>query len=181
MSYSAPTVAALALFTGRPQATYTTFAEQALIQSSLLFALVTGVSDVPDNADQAQLIEFAIMEMADDIYLKQPFVALKAKPFQSETIGSYSYSMGSSAAKTLKGEKTGLLWWDLALKQLGQITVISSGGIAVFNVDHNVWQDSDGNLQLVGPADVSRRGLTYNDLNVGYPGDYPNIPPGFAE
>ena len=169
MAYPPPTVTALANFSGRASASYLPYATTALAQAALLFTLVTGVSETPDDADEAALINNAILEMADDLYLKQPFVAIKAKPFTSESIGSYSYSVGSSAFKALSGDKTGLLWWDLAVKRLGSVdSVYSNGAIAVFDRNGNIWQDADGHSVLVGPAEVSNHGLSYNDLGFGY-------------
>lgn len=175
MAYTAPTVSTLANFTGRAESTYTPYASQALLQAALLFTLVSGISEVPDDADKAQLIDFAIMEMADEIYVKQLYFSSRGNPYMtSETIGSYSYSRSSSPAKALSGEKTGLLWWDLAIKQLGQAVTIESGSIAVFERDGNIWADAEGNQVLVGPAEVAMRGFTYNDIGLGYPGDsYP--------
>jgi len=170
----------LADFVGVPVQTLQSRVETALVQSSLLFTIVTEVSEVPDEEDKANLIKFAILEMAYDIYLKQPFVDVKAKPYQSETIGSYSYSIGSHAYKAMQGDKTGLMWWDLAISKIGQAVVISSGSIAVFDRDHNIWSDSAGNLVLVGPAEVTNYGLSYNDLNQGYPGDRPINPDGWV-
>src|SRR5687767_11870516 len=118
MAYQAPTVAELANFSGRAEASYLPYASTALLQAALLFTLVTGISDPPDDADQAQLINNAIMDMADDIYLKQPFRAVIASPKSSETIGSYSYTIGSAAFKAMTGDVTGLMWWDLALSIL---------------------------------------------------------------
>ncbi len=172
MAYQAPSVAELANFSGRSEASYLPYASTSLLQAALLFTLVTGISDPPDDADQVQLIKNAIMDMAADIYLKQPFRAVLAKPMSSETIGSYSYTINSAAFKAMTGNVTGLMWWDLALSILGRAeTAIGSGSIAVFDRDHNIWTDSDGHLVLVGPAEVSNRGLSYNDLNQGYPGD----------
>ncbi len=169
MALPVPTVAELATFSGRLEATYSAFATQALLQSTLLFSMLTEITDTPSDANEAQMVANAIMEMADHLYLVQPFVEIKAKPFQSETMGSYSYSVGSAASKAMSGDKTGLLWWDLCLKLLGQKTTITSNEIIVFDRDGNLWTDSTGNTVLVGPAEVGYYGLDYNPLGYGYP------------
>ena len=164
MAYPTPTVEQLADFSGRASNTYTSFAESALLQSALLFTLLTGVTEVPDDADEARLIQYAIVQMADDIYLKQPFAELVVRPMRSETIGSYSYTIDSAAFKAMSGKPTGLMWWDLALRRIGQETVATSGSIQVFERDGNVWADAEGRAVLVGPAEVTNHGLLYTDL-----------------
>lgn len=115
----APTQSDLETFTGRPAATFGTFADQALAQATLMLTLVTGLTALPDDPDLAQLAKNAIMELADRLLLEQPFQSIKAGPFQTETIGSYSYSrVTPTATKVQQGIKTGLLWWDLAVDKL---------------------------------------------------------------
>ena len=168
MALPVPTVAELATFSGRLEATYGAFASQSLLQATLLFTLLTELTDTPSDANEAQLVANAIMEMADHLYLVQPYTEAKSKPFQSETIGSYSYALGSAASKALQGEKTGLLWFDLAIKLLGQKFTVSSSSIIVFERNGNLWTDSEGNTVLVGPAEVANYGLEYDPLGYGY-------------
>lgn len=151
---SAPTVADLATFTGRAQPSFGTFAAQALAQATLLFSVVTKLSDYPADADLAQLAKNAIMEMADRLYLEQPNAQVKASPFQSETIGSYSYSKGSTFHKAKEGEHTGLFWWDLAIDEL---RVSDSGFLASGSIktDNGLYVATDTDEKwILGPAEV---------------------------
>ena len=79
-----PTVADLAAFTGRAEAGYTAFAPTALAQAALLLSLITGLSDYPDDETLNQLARNAIMEMADRVYLEQPYAQIISGPFQDQ-------------------------------------------------------------------------------------------------
>jgi hypothetical protein len=143
-----PTTADLEIFTGRPAATFGGFADQALAQATLMLTLVTKLTELPDDPDLAQLANNAIMELADRILLEQPFQAINAGPFQTETIGSYSYSrVTATTTKVQQGIKTGLLWWDLAVDRLSVLgsSYLGFGGIdeipegLVRNTDTGLW------------------------------------------
>ncbi len=146
-----PTVAQLAAFTGRPQNTFGPFAAQALAQATLLFGINTTLTELPDAAEKAQLATNAILEMADRLYLEQPYAAEKARPYTSETTLDYSYSKGGTAAKARDGQPTGLLWWDLAVQELATAgrLLTASGSIAAGI--GAVYQAEDGNLIILGP------------------------------
>ncbi len=129
-----PTVAQLADWSGRPEGSYTSFANSALLQAVIMFATVTELTgdDVAallsgQNAGTGHdydylLTQQAIMSMADYIYLRQPYQQVIAAPLQSETIGSYSYSKAqqqvgrNAAALEITGEVTGIVMYDLAVK-----------------------------------------------------------------
>ncbi len=129
MSYPVPSIADLAAFSGRDAATYGMFAQSALAQAALMFQFATGLTSAPADPDKAQLAMYAILEMADHIVLEQPYAAAAASPFQSETIGSYTYSKGADfRLKASSGQKLGLLWWDLAIAELATADS-SAGGI----------------------------------------------------
>ncbi len=116
-----PTLDELSAFSGRPEATYGMFASMALEQATLMLSLVTRLTDYPDDPDLAKLARFAILELADRLFLEQPYAEYVAKPFQAETIMSYSYSRATpTASKVQQGIKTGLFWWDLAVDELSQ-------------------------------------------------------------
>ena len=151
----APTLAYLAQFTGRAESSFTAFADQALVQATLLFSVITKRTEYPDDADAAQLAINAICEMADRIYLEQPYQAAKATPYTAETIGSYSYAKGSYAAKAKDGQRTGLFWWDLAIDELSlaERSIVASGSLSAMERDH-VYTDGDGNRYVVGPAET---------------------------
>lgn len=153
-----PTTADLVVFSGRPAATYGTFADQALEQATLMFSIVTKLTAYPDDPDLAKLARFAILELADRLFLEQPYAEYIAKPFQTETIMSYSYSRTTpTASKVSQGIKTGLFWWDLAIDELqvaGQ-SVLAHGSIQVLPdglhlnddgsyVVRNAAEDDDG-------------------------------------
>lgn len=159
--YTAPTVAQLAEFSGRSVASYDDTAASALAQGTLLFSILTELDEAPEDERNATLALNGILDMADYIYLARPYAAVKAKPFQSETIMSYSYSRGSSVALAVAGKKTGMLWWDLAIARLTIAeSVVSYGSIAAFEREHHpltgagLYRDEDDIVVLLGPADL---------------------------
>lgn len=131
----------LATFTGRPQASFTDFADQALIQARVLFKIATGLvpGQFPDDPEKAELATLGILAMADAIYLSQPYQKAKASPFSSESIGSYSYSKnsGRSYAKTVpavaEGLPAGVGFFDMAVFQLSirNNGMIDGGGFTI--------------------------------------------------
>jgi hypothetical protein len=116
MSLTPPTVADLANFTGRASSSFGDFATEALTQATLLFYLATDLDNYPTDINLANLAKYGILDMADSLYLSQPYKESTASPFQSETIGSYSYSRLTSSVK--KGNATGVTWFDLAVSKL---------------------------------------------------------------
>ncbi len=155
---TAPTLAELAAATGRPAESYTAYATTTLLQATLLFAAHTRLTDWPADPQLAQLARMAVLELADRLYLEQPYQAAKASPYQSESIGSYSYSKGSSsssaaAGRTASSLPAGLLWWDLALDGLSADAAsgIASGSIDV--ADDDLVRNDQGTLSIAGPAD----------------------------
>jgi hypothetical protein len=147
-----PTIDDLAAFTGRPAATFGPFATAALEQSALMFSIVTQLSDYPEDPDQAKLASFAIMELADRLVLEQPYQSISASPFQTETIGSYSYSrVTQTSLKVQAGARTGLYWWDLAVDQLTQPgqSLVANGGVHVY--DNGIVVDPNGGWMIENP------------------------------
>lgn len=151
-----PTVEYLAQFTGRAESTFTAFADEALLQATLLFSIVTNRTEFPDDEDLEALGIRAILEMADRIYLEQPWAANRATPFTSETIGSYSYAKSITAQKARDRQPTGLLWWDLAVDELSLAdrSIVASGSVS--NLERaSIWTDTtDGQRYVIGPADT---------------------------
>jgi len=148
-----PSVAELATFTGKPESFYSSFAEQALMQAALLLAIRTGLSEMPTDDPDASLAKYAIMDLANKIYLESPYDEILAKPFSSETIGSYSYSKSASAARN--GESTGSMWFDLAVEQLSAsdgVFDVNSSSISLFERE-NYYQNSEGDRFVLGPKD----------------------------
>ncbi len=148
-----PSVNDLSNFTGRPVGSYPAFAGSALAQATLLFQTLTKLSAYPDDADQKQLAVNAIVEMADRIVLEQPYATVKSSPFQSESIGSYSYSKATATSKTAQqGSRTGLFWWDLAIDELTVPggTVLAHGSVAV--IPDGLHYNDDGTWYVMDEA-----------------------------
>jgi hypothetical protein len=150
----APGVDDLAEFTGRPIDSFGPFADTALAQATLLFQVVTSLTEFPTDEIGAQLATNAILEMAYRFILEQPYAITAASPFQSETIGSYSYSKSGTARLALLGKGTGLLWWDLAMDRLTRPgeSGVGYGSISAFR-DHLVT-DGTGQVYIVDPTEA---------------------------
>lgn len=151
---AAPTSTDLAQFTGRPPATFGAYATEALAQATLMFRIVTKLTAYPDDPDLAQLAKYAIMELADRLLLEQPFAEILVRPYQSETIGSYTYSRATATvAKVQSGMKTGLFWWDLAVEELtvAGATLVGFGSIKADITE--LKAGADGAVHIVNPAD----------------------------
>lgn len=149
---ASPTIQDLATFTGRQTTDFNSYVTEALAQATLLFYLATDLNDYPENTSLATLAKNGILDMADKIYLGQPYREVSASPYQSETIGSYSYSKAATAIK--RGDATGILWFDLAVNKLkaGSNTIGASGSIQGMEWD-NIEYTAEGNAKLVGPKD----------------------------
>ncbi len=155
-----PTLADLVTFSGQNPETFTTYADEALVQATLLFTIKTKRTELPADVDQAQLALNGIMQMAERIVYEQPFVQLSASPLQSESIGSYSYAKLSQLSSARYGVKsladTGLFWWDLAITELtlDDRSLVTSGSVEVLDMD--LVRDPDGHLFLVSPVEQHR-------------------------
>jgi len=161
----APSVIEMAQFKGKTSEFYSVFAEQALIQAALLLSIRTGLTEFPENESEATLAKYAIMDLANQIYLESPYDEILAKPFSSESIGSYSYSKSAQAAR--RGDETGSMWFDLAVSQLSALDgsyEVNSGSISVF--ERSLYQDGQGNRFVLGPEDVQDDPTTYAYVNV---------------
>lgn len=153
MSYPLPSLSDLASYSGRAENSYGLFVDEAIKQATLLFVIASGLEDAPANVNDAQLATYGILAMADSIYLAQPSAEAAASPFQSESIGSYSYAK-ANRSRILRGEKTGIDWFDLAV---GRLRSDAELGIAYSQVDvsfGNLYRDSSGNLVVLGPAET---------------------------
>lgn len=170
MALPVPTVEQLADFTGREPGSYTAYAESALAQATLLLEIVTGITEMPTDATLSQLAQNAILELADKLTYDQVYSQVIASPFQSETIGSYSYSKGVNFAERAKtGQRLGLLWWDLALERLTGVDTggAASGSIAVFDRTE-ITVDTDGNRAVLNPAEADDAGYGSGGSVGGY-------------
>lgn len=155
----------LADYSGRPVASFPPFATRALLQAVLLFQASTCLTAMPEDAFEASLAKEAILSMADDLLLSQPFKQAKASPFNSESIGSYSYSKtagnaASASTKVASGQPTGVDFFDLAVNKLSVCgmngsTVPSGGGIEAFEWDGPRVQGEGNNTRLVSPRELN--------------------------
>lgn len=160
-----PTVAELANFKGKSETFYTSFATQAMAQAALLLSIRTGLTSLPEDESEATLALYAIMDLGNQIYLEAPYDEILAKPFSSESIGSYSYSKSAQAAQ--RGEKTTSMWFELALERLGNEDgdyEVNSGSISVFERAH-IYYDTEGRQYVMGPSDIPNPDDTYYYVN----------------
>lgn len=157
-AYPELTAQDLSTFTGRPAASYpAVLVATAMAQARLLFKMGTCLANLPDDLDQQMLARYAILSYADFIVLTMPHAKAIASPFSSESLGSYSYSKAASAAS--RGEKTGLMWFDLAVDRLGVCGdtdgVAEFGGIEMFENDGEFVAGAAGaNVRFLSPADI---------------------------
>jgi hypothetical protein len=178
--YPVPTVTDLASFSGQPENSYSSFANAALLQATIMFTFRTEITDPSqfagyDNitpADAQTLATNGICAMADWLYLRQPYRQAIASPMQSETIGSYSYSKPlqemarNAAALEVTGEATGVPMFDLAVQMLAKRTIaggVFSAAISVFETPRDrddkaqirlLQDECTGQLYVAGPADM---------------------------
>ena len=158
--YPVPTISDLALYSGRDEATYTAYANSALLQATIRFTFLTEVTDpgqftgynALSVADQVSLALHGILALADNIYLQFPYQQVMASPLDSETIGSYSFAKsigqgpGGSIARVNAGAlelsmaNTGIPMFDLAVQLLALRTIASGvyhDGMSVFDEGEN--------------------------------------------
>lgn len=170
----------LADFSGRDINEYPPYANQALLQAVVIFMMVTEVQDWPTDPLEQQIATLGILHYADVLVLEQPYQVAVHNPFQSQTIGSTSYSKpvaymrGNAQANALKGELTGITWFDLAIQKLAKRTEfggVYGGGLEIemgrsegdLMVQHN---HETGRVHLVGPAERNRdMGIFGFDMN----------------
>lgn len=180
----------LSQFSGRPATAYpASFPDQAIRQAILLFKIATGLEEgmFPDaGTTDYNLAVNGLLAMADSIILEQPYQESKASPFNSESIGSYSYSKvgGRSLARavsTLASDgKTGEMWFDLAVERLGilinAVNMPAYGGIEVFEHDAPLVHTVGRNLRMLSPSD--HRLMRYYGLDpAGAPMAYAQFSP----
>ncbi len=174
MAYKTYTRQMMANFTGRPVASFpeTFLLQSALPQSVLLFKFGTCIVDPALLAPDAQtLVDFAILSMADAIFLDSQYATVKAAPFNSETIGSYSYSKAAKAIQM--GMDTGVMWFDLAIAQLSVCDdagdTFLQGGIEVFE-DAGKYRPGDlaENVHFLSPADLDKSYGWVTDPSAGH-------------
>ncbi len=178
MPYATYTRQMLADFTGRPVASFPDpyVTNSVIPQATLLFKIGTCLAS-PDalTTDQKQLVDFAILSMADKIHLNAPYQPALSSPFQHESIGSYSYSFQKLTSKVQKGEETGVMWFDLAIDQLSVCDEINGsfaqGGIEIYEHDGIIVGGRLGgqgeNVRYLSPQDLNQMRTFGYDFGLG--------------
>lgn len=156
MAYKEYSTADLVTFSGRPEQSYTAYASQALLQALLLFKIGTCLASPDDlDATHTELLNTAILAMADAIFLNQEHQAAVASPFNSETIGSYSYSKTAKAVSA--GQPTGIMWFDLAVTELSVCDrddgIMMFGGIEMHD-SVLVAGSAGANVRYLSPREI---------------------------
>jgi hypothetical protein len=183
MVFPVPTVPELAVYTGRPEVSFTSFATPALLQAAVIFTFLTELSADDYSTltpDQQQLAQLGICAMGDYIYLRQPYAQVIASPMQNETIGSYSYSKPieeaarNAQAVEVKGEQTGVYMFDLATRVLARRQTLAGvffgaiTGFEHFGRDDGarvMFDEHEQRLVLLGPADRDKIDFQFFDIN----------------
>jgi hypothetical protein len=198
--YPVPTVSDLAGFSGRDEATYTGYANAALLQATIRFTFLTEITSPAQltgygaltPADQALLALQGIVSLADDIYLKQPYQGVMASPLNSETVGIWSYTKqvmtggGSRAlqasALELSMASTGIALFDMAVQLLSLRTIASgvfADGVSLFDGGERrgalgavmILEHGDGRRSVLGPEDRNLVNFPFDTNGSAFPGD----------
>lgn len=183
MSFPTFTISDVATATGRDVTSYPQWTNQALAQAMLMFRLGTCLTTWPTDQLEADTAKNAILFMADQLVILQPYQELLGGPFQSETIASYTYSLKVAnilLGRIQAGSPTGNFWFDSAVALLGVcdsanslVGGVAGGSINVFEDDGCFFVDSTGQKFLLGPKDFN---LWPNNSGAGDPGDAFNSP-----
>lgn len=104
--------------------------DNAIQQAADLLFIATGLDEDPTDARTARIVNYAILAMAWKLLDVTDNTTEINSPFQSETIGSYSYS--KMLASISQGLMTGVSWFDIAVKMLLGATT-----------DGTVWSKSE--------------------------------------
>lgn len=129
----------------------------ALAEGLLLDAIPCLNSVYPNFTEsQKTTIKFAVLEMAKYIKIDYFNFERATSPFQSETIGSYSYS--KMAANIKKREDTGVPGFDRAVAQFAGLCSIDSEGGGASTTSEQVFKPGYGEFierregVVAGPA-----------------------------
>jgi len=158
--YPALSFVDLSSFSGRPTSDYNpVYSSTAISQATLLFKIATCLTALPDiGTVPYDLAKNAMMAMADQFVLSQPYAEDLASPFSSETIGSYSYS--KMAQQIISKERTGVMWFDLAVGEMGVCDendqAFFFGGIEIMEHDgkFGLGSHGEGNIRLLTISDT---------------------------
>jgi len=194
-----PTVSQLSDFSGRPAASYTSYASSALLQATIIFTTVTEVGYNSENdffaltVDDQLLATQGVLSYADWIYLRQPYQQVIASPLMSENIGGYTYSkpppvqVRNVQAQELGIGSTGVELWDTAVQYLskrtrsngiffGQMECFERTGSSGDRFEQIVVRHDPhtGNLMILGPGDFNRVDIPGFGVGINapaFPGD----------
>jgi hypothetical protein len=147
-------------FVGKPAEMFPAYVDEAIAQAVFLVRLRTKIRQWPeDDEDLSQLMKFAILDLANTMYLEREYDKIKANPVQSETMGSYSWSKSNAAQNSrYKQWPTGIEWLDVLLEYLADLDeeaegISTHGGTHVFEYD-NTYLDSSGERWALGPERI---------------------------
>lgn len=178
-SFPVYTVDDLAFFANEIPEYFTEFGEEALDQAEFLVQERTETYQYPTTVRLQKAFKLAILDVAFQLYLESYFLKYKNMPFQSEVIGSYSYSKGQTANSALMSSyPTGFRWLDILLWLLGRDAskgLPSSGGVHVFDREGVV--SVNGEDWELGPRDLPEYILDRMNRGKYLDAVYPNIFP----
>lgn len=174
MPYKTYTREMLADFSGRPLVSFPNgfVTNSAIPQALLLFKMGTCLASTDHlTPDQQQLVDFAVISMADAIHLSAPYQTVLASPFNSESIGSYSYSRAAQVVS--KGLPTGIGWFDLAIQELSVCDELDgipmSMGTDIFGSAEIGRASGPGVVHWLTPAEEALSYMFGHDPSLGAP------------
>lgn len=137
------------------------YIDTAIEQATILLETFTCRSEFPEVGTlDYDLMVNAIADMSLALYYSHFFKETKYNPYQSETIGSYSYSKVSSLLN--QGLPTNVGWFDQAIQKLNicgdEVNAVGvySDAVTVFEND-GLYVTPSGRKTRPGPADFDRR------------------------
>ena len=137
MSLTLPTVDDLVSFWGDAAEDVDEDRAQLLLElaASLLWT-ATGLDADPEDSRLALLVKYAILDMAVYLFITRDSINESYGPFQSERIGSYSYSKAYTQAvrNASSGTPTGVLFFDKLLEFL--LNDALYGGCGALSSEH---------------------------------------------
>ncbi len=160
-------------YTGATKQDYSAFAPEALRQATFMFKIATCLKEWPDDEDNAQLAEYAVLSMASFLVMKQPWAEIENYPLTSEVTMSHSWTRSAGMAmmnKLKSGEDTGVFWFDMAVSRLGVCDLGEgaeslSGSLHVFERDLYRYDTEDYGTLILGPGDDRSGTIPYNPLS----------------
>lgn len=132
-----------------------------------LLWLATGIENDPEDIRLALLLKYAILDMAVYLYVTRDSINETYGPYQSERIGSYSYtkSYDRTQRAVILNTATGVLFFDKVVQYLLDEALYADGLLSTENVFHRGYQPllfaAGGLLRNITEADpnMDRRSL----------------------